>query len=173
MEDLGCFWAINMLVIERLHVLLKRMASGSRNTMQSFANHYDLWDTAQSEWRFEKKWSSEPKKSTLAGYTPMAEHDTITKALGAKQAGKLSRSMFLMVLELWATENNAFDKLLDRYKTAMAANRRARQQNNRARKTVLDFKDWVPKQSQRQLNAEEKAWTQTTHTVTVRFVTTS
>ena len=34
MEDFGSFWAINMLAIERMHVLLKRMASGSRNVMQ-------------------------------------------------------------------------------------------------------------------------------------------
>jgi len=34
MEDFGSFWAINMLVIERMHVLLKRMASGTRNVMQ-------------------------------------------------------------------------------------------------------------------------------------------
>ena len=36
MEDFGSFWAINMLAVERMHVLLKRMASGTRNKMQVF-----------------------------------------------------------------------------------------------------------------------------------------
>lgn len=36
----GAFWAINMLPIERLHVLIKNLARGTKNPMQSLLNHW-------------------------------------------------------------------------------------------------------------------------------------
>ena len=36
----GAFWAINMLAIERLHVLIKNLVRGTRNPMQSLQNHW-------------------------------------------------------------------------------------------------------------------------------------
>ena len=36
----GAFWAINMLPIERLHVLIKNLVRGTRNPMQSLQNHW-------------------------------------------------------------------------------------------------------------------------------------
>jgi len=89
-----------MLVVERLHVLLKRMSSGTRNKMQSFANHYDVWDVAQTQWRMENVWTTKPKQSTLAGYVPIPDYKTVCEAKGAQKPGKFAPKMFLQILTL-------------------------------------------------------------------------
>jgi hypothetical protein len=162
MDDLGCFWAINMLVIERLHVLLKRMASGARNKMQSFVNHYDLWDAAQTTWRWEGNWTINPKKSGLAGYKPMREYNMETEAKGAQRAGKLSHELFNQVLNLWATENRGFDRLLDRYRRAMSKRDRAGR-----RIAAVPLKLWTPSRNRDGLTAEETRWAATKRSVKV------
>ena len=152
--DWGAFWAINMLMMERLHVLLKRMASGSRDRMQSFANHYDLWDAAQTTWRFTGDWITPPKKSTMAGFVPMKEHDTVTEPKGARRTIKLNETVFDQVMELWATENRPLSALLARFakeKTILL---------RRPNSPVIELKDFAPKKGPR-LTGQEKEWLQT------------
>ena len=152
-RDWGAFWAINMLLMERMHVLLKRMASGSRDRLRSFANHYDLWDAAQTSWRFTGKWVTPPKKSTMAGFVPMKEHDTITEAKGARSTMKLSTTIFTQVMELWATENKALTNLLARFEKD-----KKRLQRRRG-SAELQLRDFVPSQGPR-LTDQEKGWLQ-------------
>lgn len=67
-ENMGAFWAQNMLAIERLHVLLKQLARGTRNLMSSIMNNYNIYDAAHTEMRGDTsfKWTSEPRRSSLA-----------------------------------------------------------------------------------------------------------
>ena len=164
MRQWGSFWAINMLFVERLHVLLKRMGAGHKDRMQSFANHYDIWQACQSAWRWEHQWTSPAKRSTMAGYKGIPEHDTVTVALGARSSRRLDPTLHMQVLELWATENTAFDDLLDKFK---ADARRARTGGSRGRSgRNIELKNWRPRG--RTLSDQEKAWFCTRRTVTVQ-----
>ena len=155
MRKWGSFWVINMLFVERLHVLLKRMGAGHKDRMQSFANHYDIWQACQSEWRWEQAWTSPAKRSTMAGYKDMLEHDTVTVALGARGSRMLTHVQHMQVLELWATENTAFVKLLDKFKA-----------DPRARSRKIKLRDWSPRGAT--LSDQAKAWLRTTRRVTVK-----
>jgi hypothetical protein len=93
MLNWGAFWVVNMLFVERLHVLLKKMGAGHKDRMQSFVNHYDLWDAAQSEWRWRGEWATKPKKSTMAGYREVPEYDTKTVAKGARHTLVLRKDL--------------------------------------------------------------------------------
>ena len=117
MRQWGSFWAINMLFVERLHVLLKRMGAGHKDRMQSFANHYDIWQQCQSTWRWEQEWTTPAKRSTMAGYKAIPEYESVTVPKGARGARKLDRTLHMQMLELWAprSEFKAFDKLLDKF----------------------------------------------------------
>ena len=157
MRQWGSFWAINMLFVERLHVLLKRMGAGHKDRMQSFANHYDIWQACQSAWRWEQQWTSPAKQSTMAGYKAIPEYETVTVAKGARGTRRLDHTLHMQVLELWATEVPAFDRLLDKFKAEV---RRAR-----AKGKNMEIKDWRPRGQT--LTAQEKAWLQTRRTVTV------
>ena len=148
-----------MLFIERLHVLLKKMGAGHKDRMQSFVNHYDLWDSAQSQWRWSGSWTTKPKKSTMAGYREVPEHDTKTVAKGARHTVVLSKALHFQVLEAFAVENKRFDGLLDKYKAYRTAFRKKRG----ARKAqVLDIAEWRPKGA---IRDEEAAWLKTPRTV--------
>ena len=165
MRKWGSFWAINMLFVERLHVLLKRMGAGHKDRMQSFANHYDIWQACQSTWRWEQAWTSPAKRSTMAGYKDTPEHDTVTVALGARGSRKLDRILHMQVLELWATENTVFDKLLDKFK---ADARRARTGGSRTQASSnIELRDWRPRGQT--LSDQAKAWLRTPRTVTVQL----
>ena len=159
MRQWGSFWAINMLFVERLHVLLKRMGAGHKDRMQSLANHYDIWQACQSAWRWEQEWTSPAKRSTMAGYKVTPEYDSVTVAKGARGTRKLDRTLHMQMLELLATrsELKAFDKLLDKFKADAT--------RARAKGKTIEIKDWHPRG--KTLTEQEKAWLQTRRTVTV------
>ena len=71
----------------------------------------------------------------MAGYKDVLEHDTVTVALGAHGSRKLDHVLHMQVLELWATENTVFDKLLDKFK---ADARRARTGGSRTQASSID-----------------------------------
>jgi hypothetical protein len=162
MLDWGAFWAVNMLWLERLHVLLKKMGAGHKDRMQSFVNHYDLWDTSQSEWRWTGSWTNAPKKSTMIGYRDVPEYATKTLAKGARHTIVLSRAMHLQVLEIFAVENKRFDRLLDKYKASVRiAKRKKGPQARRAQQ--LELAEWKPHGAP--LRDDEAAWLKTPRTV--------
>ena len=135
-------------------MLLKRMTSGTRNKMQSFTNHYDIWDAAQTEWRWENEWTIKPKKSTLAGYEPIREYETVCEAKGKQKPAKFNNIMFLQILELWATENPPFRRMLRRY-TKATTNKRDRAGNLIPQQAL---KHWCPPLTQLQLSDAELGW---------------
>ena len=165
MLDWGDFWAVNMLFLERLHVLLKKMGAGHKDRMQSFVNHYDLWDTAQSEWRWMGEWATKPKKSTMAGYREVPEYDTKTVAKGARHTIVLRKDLHMQVLEIFAVENHRFDGLLDKYKTYLrnAKKKKGARGRNGRNAPILELADWKPKGAP--LTDAEAAWLQTPQSV--------
>ena len=66
----------------------------------------------------------------MAGYKVIA-HETVTVVIGARGSHKLDHALHMQVIELWVTENKAFDKLLDKFKVDA---RRARTGGSRGRK---------------------------------------
>ena len=162
MLDWGAFWAVNMLWLERLHVLLKKMGAGHRDRMQSFVNHYDLWDAAQSEWRWSGEWANKPNKSTMIGYRDVPEYATKTLAKGARHTIVLSKSLHLQLLEIYAVENTRFDKLLDKYKASVRAAKQ-KKGSKAHRAPHVELADWKPKGAP--LQADESAWLKTPRTV--------
>jgi hypothetical protein len=101
----------------------------------------------------------------MAGYKDIQEHDTVTVALGARGSRKLDHVLHMQVLELWATENTVFDKLLDKFKVDA---RRARTGGSRAQASKkIELKTWSPRGQT--LSDQAKAWLRTSRTVTVRF----
>ena len=162
MAKWGSFWASNMLFVERLHVLLKKMGAGHKDRMQSFVNHYDLWDSAQSNWRWTGSWTTKPKKSTMAGYRDVPVYDLKTIAKGARHTIILSETLHFQMLEMFAVANTRFDALLDKYKASLKAQRK--KTGARARKAQkIELADWKPKGVL--LAADEAAWLQTPRAV--------
>ena len=163
MLDWGAFWAINMLFVERLHVLLKKMGAGHKDRMQSFVNHYDLWDASQSAWRWIGIWSSKPKKSTMAGYREVPQYGTNVMAKGARRTIVLSAALHLQVLWMFAVENKRLESLLNKYNAYVRGARRGAHRPRQAK--VLELAQWSPKGVT--LRADEAAWLQTPPTVQV------
>ncbi len=168
MLDWGAFWASNMLFVERLHVLLKKMGAGHKDRMQSFVNHYDLWDSSQSEWRWTGEWTTKPKKSTMAGCREVPEYDTKTVAKGARHTTVLSKDMHLQVFEMFAVENKRFDGLLDKYKTYVrnARTKKGARGRTGGRAPILELAEWKPTGAP--LGDAEAAWFQTPRTAQAR-----
>jgi len=167
MLEYGAFWAVNMLFVERMHVLLKKMGGGHKDRMQSFVNHYDLWDSAQSNWRWTGSWTTKPKKSTMAGYSPVPAWDFKTMAKGSRRMIVLSEVLHLQVLEMFAVENTRFDNLLDKYKTYLRAARKKKGARARNAKH-LELAEWKP--SGAPLREDEAAWLRTPRAVKAMFL---
>lgn len=163
MLDWGAFWAINMLFVERLHVLLKKMGAGHKDRMQSFVNHYDLWDSSQSAWRWTGDWTTKPKKSTMAGYREVPQYGTNTVAKGARRTIVLSAALHLQVLWIFAVENKRLDGLLNKYNAYVRAARRGAPRSRQGQ--ALELAQWRPKGVP--LRDDEAAWLQTPRSVQV------
>ena len=163
MLDWGAFWATNMLFVERLHVLLKKMGAGHKDRMQSFVNHYDLWDSSQSTWRWTGEWSTKPKKSTMAGYREVPQYSTNVVAKGRRRSIVLPTALHLQVLWMFAVENKRLESLLNKYNAYVRGARRAAHRPRQAK--VLELAQWSPKGVT--LRADEAAWLQTPPTVQV------
>ena len=163
MLDWGAFWAINMLFVERLHVLLKKMGAGHKDRMQSFVNHNDLWDASQSAWRWSGMWSSKPKKSTMAGYREVPQYGTNVVAKGARSTIKLPAALHLQFLWMFAVENKRLDSLLNKYNAYVRGARRGARSSRPAK--ILELAQWSPKGMT--LRDDEAAWLQTPRDVQV------
>ena len=85
-------------------------------------------------------------------------------AKGARGTRRLDRDLHMQVLELWATEVPAFDKLLDKFK-ADVRRPKSRAKGRRGQAKNIEIKNWNPRG--RTLTDQENAWLQTRRTVTV------
>ena len=102
----------------------------------------------------------------MAGCKAVPAHETVTLAKGKRLPYKLSRTMHMQVLELWATEKKAFDVLLDKYKSDAKRRRKARAKGSKGASTrEVQIKHWAPRGQQ--LRDHERAWLATPRTVQV------
>ena len=159
-KDLGAFWAQNMLMFERYHVLLKQLARGSRNMMRSLGKNYDIYEQCQTTWRFEGQWSSSPRKSTMASHREVQLNEGEVTLPKAKRPGRLNDEGLFLVGALWATVNKGFDKMRDRYVAY-------RGKQNKTRKAILSMRRWKPRGNA--LSEQEKLWKQMTRNVAVIY----
>lgn len=84
LELIGAFWALGLLAIEQFHIVIKKMARGSKNFMVSFMNHYELFENVQIEFKLndEDDTSLESMTGDLVARRPPREQQEVVIALG-------------------------------------------------------------------------------------------
>jgi hypothetical protein len=119
LEELGNFWAISMLGVERLHVLIKHLAKGRKNIMASIQNKYELFSDAQITWRHDTKhkWTNTGYKSTFAFKLPLPKCEGKVCLKGKQRIFPASDNLFEMLQDQWAILNRSFDIFRDKYYT--------------------------------------------------------
>lgn len=117
-RQLGHFWAISMLGLERLHVLIKTLSKGRKDVMKSFQNQYELFFTSQVEWRHDKKhvWSSRGRGTSLAEKMPVPAPDKVIELKGRQRRRHAEPQLFQQLQDQWAILNKGFDRFRDRWK---------------------------------------------------------
>ena len=84
LKSIGRFFVCNVLVIDRFHVKLKKMASGSKHAMQSLCNNLNTFYSAQ-HWAMKKSLYPHlpPQGSELAKGKEIPKYESVTQALGS------------------------------------------------------------------------------------------
>ena len=87
--------------------------------MVSLANHYDMFDCAQTDWRFESDdWTLKPRRSTLSGKEaplPPKGHVTPKGAKVDKQI-PMDSNTYKQLENLWVINDKGFGVLHAKYK---------------------------------------------------------
>lgn len=112
LQLLGHFWATNMLPIERIHVVLKRLIRGaSRNPMQTLANNLALYKQTAYE-RFEDDFAlGTAYPNSLAAMRQLPENDGAVQPVGGHQGQHdLEPENFKKLLEMWALSFTPLEK---------------------------------------------------------------
>ena len=119
MELWGRMWAHNMLVFERMHVLLKGMVRSGKNMAASVANSYGAYCVSQSKNRFNKdlEWANDAKMSSLSCRPEINPSKGIVTPQGIKCDKKtlLSDLQYAQLITLWGTKVPGFKSLITRY----------------------------------------------------------
>ena len=119
MDLWGRMWAHNMLVFERMHVLLKGMVRSGKNMTASVATTYGMYCVSQSKQRFNSdvSWANEAKSSSLSCRPLIAKELRNTVPLGIKSAPvrTLPEQVYAQLLNLWGTKKEAFKNLKLKY----------------------------------------------------------
>ena len=91
LREIGRFFVCNVLVIDRFHVKLKKMASGVKHAMQSLCNNLNTFYSAQ-HWAMKKSLypHAPPQGSELAKSKEIPKYESVTEALGSHTADVLS-----------------------------------------------------------------------------------
>jgi hypothetical protein len=81
---LGASWALGLLPIEQFHIVVKSMARGRRNFMQSFCNNYSIFDNVQLNWKFwdENEASNDPMVGDLVARRAPREAEKVVVVKG-------------------------------------------------------------------------------------------
>jgi len=87
---IGRFFVCNVLVIDRLHVKLKKLATGTRNAMQSLCNHLNTFTAAQ-HWAMDTTlYKKIPKGAVFAENRKIVGEDCQVAGLGLEKRALLN-----------------------------------------------------------------------------------
>ena len=79
---IASFWATGLLSIEQFHLICKLLARGRKNMMQSFINHYELFDNAQITWAHIEAMVNEPGQGDLVNRRAPCEELGVIVTIG-------------------------------------------------------------------------------------------
>lgn len=116
----GAFWATNMLSIERMHVVLKRLIRGaSRNAMQTLADNLALYKSTAYA-RFDDDFVLGAKyPNSLAAMRTVPEAAGVVTTSGASIGVlELETPFFEKLIKLWAKSYPQLQRLIDIYEDA-------------------------------------------------------
>jgi hypothetical protein len=149
MDKFGSFCVWNMLPVERLHVLIKKMARSSKNMLKSLDNHYDMYMSCQLKLHFEnpKLWKHKNRKtlSTAVPLKPPCGHIEYPAHKGKPM--KLDSSRFAELLNIWGLADPTFKAVRGRYATYV-------KKMKKQKKSYHSFRKWAP--TDRENNDDEK-----------------
>lgn len=94
LKTIGRFFVCNVLVIDRFHVKLKKMACGSKHAMQSLCNGLNTFYAAQ-HWAMKKSLypTMAPQGSELSKRKELPKYESVTMALGQNHKPALLSSL--------------------------------------------------------------------------------
>ena len=143
LELWGRMWAHNMLVFERMHVLLKGMVRSGKNMAVSVGNSYGAYCLSQSKHRFDSgmRWANEAKMSSLSSRPLVLPAEGSVEPLGITSAKDkmLPDHVYAQIITLWGTRLPALKLVIARYLNSCRA-------NNTTREAFLcDMHMWKPK----------------------------
>ena len=111
----GPFQVASMLSCERFNCVLKGLAKGTKNVMESILANYLLLDVSLSNRLDEDKdWTCEPVRSSTASYLQRPDSqnktDRMWSLLGKTRMGTLSDDEAKVVQGKWRSINHGYDK---------------------------------------------------------------
>ena len=119
----GRFWSSNMLVFERTHIAIRRMARSSKNMFVSILLNYMNHLAAQTRYRFsETKFANKPKASSLSSRVGVvdAEGRCVSSGTASAPLASFSDTVFSHIIDLWVL-NTPFENYRDNYLKKMEA----------------------------------------------------
>jgi hypothetical protein len=113
--NLGHFWSISMLGVERLHVLIKTLAKGgTRNLLKTLEKKYSLFCLCQTKWRYNSRHEWTDVKHTF-NKKPMLEPTGLIELLGAQHKRNCTDWLFKQLQDQWAIKSKPYDRFRDHY----------------------------------------------------------
>lgn len=139
--NLGNFWSISMLGVERLHVLIKKLgrycvfilvifavciaffvihvAKGKRNLLVTLQNSYSLFCQAQITWRgdAEHNWSKKIDPRSFLSKKPVPTATGTIQLLGKQRKVTACDWLFAQIQDHWTVLSKPYKRFRQRYET--------------------------------------------------------
>jgi hypothetical protein len=79
---IASFWAAGLLSVEQFHIVVKKLARGRKNIMQSFCNNYNYFTETQLDWQFSMDFTNEPLAGDMNNRRPLQEDNRLVVVKG-------------------------------------------------------------------------------------------
>ena len=146
--NLGNFWSISMLGVERLHVLIKSLSKGTKNILATFQRKYDLFVQSQLKWRYKAN-HTWPTETNFMRKRPVQEQKHNLVLLGKQRKRTADDWLFGQLQDQWAIRSKPYDRFKDAYSTYV---RNCRSRN----KEPATFSTWNPLNRDPQTEEEDQ-----------------
>ena len=108
-----------MLGVERLHVMIKKLAKSAKNIMVSIQKNNDRLIQSQLQWRYDPshKWATKGRQSNFMNKQPIPQMNGDAQPRGGLRMIKVSKTLFKYLQDEWTIKSKPFDKFRDKYYT--------------------------------------------------------
>ena len=147
-----------MLGVERIHVMMKKLAKSTKNIMFSLRKNNDRLIRSQLQWRFNSThdWATKARPSSFLCKQVVPDADGVVKPRGALHKTKVDQTIFSHLQTEWTIKNKAYRKFRQKYDTYLR-NHKKDKKKGRNKRPAVPFSRW--QHDRKEPNSpEQKKW---------------